>query len=66
MKASPGSVNTTVCCAGADREARMKKESAIRAALETGVLGLDHNNLRPILERLNVIDVRRAEDLPTA
>jgi hypothetical protein len=30
------------------------------------VLGLDQNDLRPILERLHVINVRRAEDLPRA
>jgi 4-hydroxy-4-methyl-2-oxoglutarate aldolase len=91
VKASPGSVNVTVCCAGqivragdvivADddgvcvvereaagdvlraSEARIAKEAAYREVLRSGTLGLDHNNLRPLLDKLGVRYVDRADDV---
>jgi 4-hydroxy-4-methyl-2-oxoglutarate aldolase len=92
VKASPGSVNLTVCCAGqivrpgdvvvADDDgvcviarasaaavlraskARIEREAAARQVLADGTLGLDHNSLRPVLDRLGVQYVGRAEDIP--
>jgi 4-hydroxy-4-methyl-2-oxoglutarate aldolase len=89
VKASAGSVNVTVCCAGqivragdvvvadddgvcvvereaaADvlraSEARIAKEAAYREVLSSGTLGLDHNNLRPLLDKLGVRYVDRWE-----
>jgi 4-hydroxy-4-methyl-2-oxoglutarate aldolase len=89
VKASAGSVNVTVCCAGqivhagdvvvadddgvcvverevaADvlraSEARVAKEAAYREVLGSGTLGLDHNNLRPLLDKLGVRYVDRWE-----
>jgi 4-hydroxy-4-methyl-2-oxoglutarate aldolase len=91
LKAAPGSVNLTVCCAGqivhpgdvvvadddgvcivgrADAapvlrasQARLDREAGTRKVLAAGTLGLDHNNLRPVLERLGVRYVQRAEDI---
>jgi 4-hydroxy-4-methyl-2-oxoglutarate aldolase len=87
VKATPGSVNVTVSCAGqivhpgdvvvADddgvcvieraaagdvlgaAEARIAKESAYREVLASGTLGVDHNNLRPLLDKLGVRYVDR-------
>lgn len=92
VKASAGSVNLTVCCAGqivqpgdvvvADddgvgiveraraaavlraSQARIEREATARKVLAAGTLGVDHNNLRPVLERLGVRYVQRAEDIP--
>jgi 4-hydroxy-4-methyl-2-oxoglutarate aldolase len=91
VKASPGSVNVPVTCAGAavrpgdvivadddgvcalDRRiapavlakatARLRREADFRAVLADGRLGLDHNNLRPLLEAAGVRYVDRIEDL---
>jgi 4-hydroxy-4-methyl-2-oxoglutarate aldolase len=91
VKASPGSVNVTVCCAGqivrpgavvvadddgvcvVEREtagdvlrastARIERETAFREILKSGTLGLDHHNLRPVLDKLGVRYVDRAADL---
>ena len=93
VKASPGSVNLTVCCAGqivnpgdvvvADddgvcvigrasaasvlqaSQARIEREAAARQVLAAGTLGVDHNGLRPVLDRLGVQYVQRAEDIPS-
>jgi 4-hydroxy-4-methyl-2-oxoglutarate aldolase len=87
VKATAGSVNVTVSCAGqivhpgdvvvADddgvcvveraaagdvlraAEARIVKESAYREVLASGTLGVDHNNLRPLLDKLGVRYVDR-------
>ena len=45
-------------------EARLEREAKTRALLQAGTLGLDHNNLRPVLEQLGVQYVQRAADLP--
>jgi len=45
-------------------EARIEREAVTREVLKTGTLGLDHNNLRPVLERLGVQYVQREEDIP--
>jgi 4-hydroxy-4-methyl-2-oxoglutarate aldolase len=91
VKASPGSVNVTVCCAGqivrpgdavvadddgvcvVEREtagevlraclARTERETAVREVLRSGTLGLDHYNLRPVLDKLGVRYVDRTADL---
>lgn len=91
VKATAGSVNVTVCCAGqivragdvvvadddgvcivareaaADvlraSEARIARESAYREVLRSGTLGVDHNNMRPLLDKLGVRYVDRAADL---
>jgi 4-hydroxy-4-methyl-2-oxoglutarate aldolase len=91
VKASAGSVNVTVCCAGqivhpgdvvvADDDgvcvvgraaagevlracaARTAREAAYREVLRSGTLGLDHNNLRPLLDKLGVRYVDRTADL---
>jgi 4-hydroxy-4-methyl-2-oxoglutarate aldolase len=91
VKASPGSVNVTVSCAGqivhagdvviADDDgvcvlphasaattlaachAREAREAQVRELLAAGKLGVDHYNLRPVLDRLGVRYVDRAEDV---
>jgi 4-hydroxy-4-methyl-2-oxoglutarate aldolase len=47
-------------------QARIEREARTREVLKAGTLGLDHNNLRSVLERLGVRYVRRAEDIPSA
>jgi 4-hydroxy-4-methyl-2-oxoglutarate aldolase len=47
-------------------QARIEREARTREVLKAGTLGLDHNNLRPVLERLGVRYVQRAEDIPPA
>jgi 4-hydroxy-4-methyl-2-oxoglutarate aldolase len=45
-------------------EARTEREARARAVLGEGVLALDHNDLRPLLEQAGVVYVRRAGDIP--
>jgi len=87
VKASPGSVNVTVSCAGqivapgdivvADddgvcvverasaetvlqaSQTRLAREAEVRTAMGAGILALDYNNLRPLLERAGVRYVNR-------
>ncbi len=42
--------------------ARTAREAAVRELLRDGVLSLDHNNLRAVIERLGVRYMQRADE----